>query len=74
MSRGFAAYSISKLKERLSKIKNRLRIIRGVGKNTEELILEILKNKKSGFLKSYCLTILLETQFGHVLAQSGSRD
>jgi DNA repair photolyase len=40
---GYAAYSISKLKEPLSGMKNSLRSIKGVGKVTESLIKEILR-------------------------------
>jgi DNA repair photolyase len=48
---GFVAYSISKLKDPLSRMKSRLREIKGIGKITEELILEILKTGKSGLLE-----------------------
>ena len=46
---GYAAYSISKLQEPLSKMKKDLRKISGVGKTTENIILEILKNKNSKY-------------------------
>jgi hypothetical protein len=48
---GFAAYSISKLKEPLSIMKNKLKGIKGVGRTTEDLILEILETGKSFFLE-----------------------
>ena len=40
---GFAAYSISKIQEPLSKLKNDLCTIKGVGSTTEGIILEILE-------------------------------
>lgn len=46
---GYAAYSISKLKESLSKRKDTLRSIKGVGKVTESIIKEILKTGSSGY-------------------------
>ncbi len=46
---GFAAYSISKIQESLSNLKNELRKIRGVGKATEDIILEILETGKSTY-------------------------
>lgn len=46
---GYAAYSISKLKEPLSKRKNTLRNIKGVGKVTESIINEILRTGSSGY-------------------------
>jgi len=42
---GFAAYSISKIKESLSELKGKLKDIRGVGPTTEKMILEILETK-----------------------------
>jgi hypothetical protein len=42
---GFAAYSISKLKEPLSDMKWSLRSIKGVGGTTEKIIREILETK-----------------------------
>jgi hypothetical protein len=44
---GYAAYSISKHKESLSKMKNKLLSIKGIGKKTEDVILEILETGKS---------------------------
>jgi DNA repair photolyase len=46
---GYAAYSISKLKESLSKRKDTLRSIKGVGKVSESIIKEILKTGSSGY-------------------------
>ncbi len=40
---GYAAYSVSQLKEPLSMMKGTLRTLKGVGKVTEGLILEILE-------------------------------
>jgi DNA repair photolyase len=42
---GYAAYSISKIEEPVSKMGNRLREIRGVGRAVEEIIKEIVKTK-----------------------------
>jgi len=46
---GYAAYSISKLKKPLSKIKDSLRSIKGVGKVTESIIKEILRTGNSKY-------------------------
>ena len=46
---GYAAYFISKLNEPLSSIKNELRQIKGVGKVTERIILEILNTGNSSY-------------------------
>ncbi len=46
---GYAAYSISKIKEPLSLIKNNLQKINGVGPNTEKIILEILETGNSKY-------------------------
>ena len=46
---GFAAYSISKLEQPLSSMKNKLRTIKGVGSVTESIILEILRTKRSSY-------------------------
>ncbi len=48
---GYAAYSISKLKEPLSTIKGKLRELKGVGKTTEGIILEILETGTSSYYK-----------------------
>ncbi len=45
---GYAAYSISKINEPLSSLKD-LKTIRGVGKATEDLILEILETGTSEY-------------------------
>ncbi|MFA5772285.1 MAG: radical SAM protein [Thermoplasmata archaeon] len=44
---GFAAYSISQLKEPLSAMKGKLQTIKGVGTEAEKIILEILETSKS---------------------------
>jgi DNA repair photolyase len=46
---GYAAYSISKLKEPLSGMKNSLRSIKGIGKVTESIIKEILRTGSSQY-------------------------
>ncbi|MFH1073896.1 MAG: radical SAM protein [Candidatus Firestonebacteria bacterium] len=46
---GYAAYSISQLKEPLSSIKGELKKIKGVGESTEKIILEILKTRTSSY-------------------------
>ncbi len=46
---GYAAYSVSKLKESLSEIKENLQCIRGVGKVTESIIKEILRTGSSSY-------------------------
>ncbi len=46
---GYAAYSISKIKEPLSGIKENLQSIKGVGKVTESIIKEILKTGTSSY-------------------------
>ena len=46
---GYAAYSISKLTEPLSDMKEDLRQIKGVGKTTERIILEILNTRNSAY-------------------------
>ena len=48
---GYAAYSVSQLKEPLSHIKGELRSIKGVGKATESIVLEILKTGSSSYYK-----------------------
>ncbi len=52
---GYAAYSISKLKTPLSTIKENLRDIKGVGKTTERIILEILNTKSSSYYENLLL-------------------
>jgi len=46
---GYAAYSISKLKEPLSTMKGELRKLKGVGRTTEGIILEILETGNSSY-------------------------
>jgi len=46
---GYAAHSISQLKEPLSSIKKELKRINGVGKVTESIILEIIKTRSSSY-------------------------
>ena len=48
---GYAAYSISRLKEPLLSMKRELKRINGVGKVTESIILEILKTRSSSYYK-----------------------
>jgi DNA repair photolyase len=47
----YAAYSISQLKEELSSVKENLLSIKGVGRFTEKVILEILDTGRSGLLE-----------------------
>ena len=46
---GYAAYSISKLKEPLSSMKGELRKLKGIGRTTEGIILEILETGTSSY-------------------------
>jgi len=48
---GYAAYSVSQIKEPLSFMKRELKRINGVGKVTEKIILEILETKSSSYYK-----------------------
>lgn len=48
---GFAAYSISRLKQPLSSMRADLQKIKGVGKTTERIIVEILDTGESTYLK-----------------------
>ena len=48
---GYAAYSISQLKESLSSIKRDLLKLKGIGKTTEGIILEILETGSSSYYK-----------------------
>jgi DNA repair photolyase len=48
---GYAAYSVSRLKEPLSSMKRELKRIGGVGKVTEKIILEILETGSSSYYK-----------------------
>jgi len=49
---GYAAYSISQLKEPLSSMRKGLKMINGVGQVTENIILEILNTKSSSYYKT----------------------
>jgi len=49
---GFAAYSISQLKEPLSDLRFKLRQIEGVNNVTERIILDVLDNGRSGYLEN----------------------
>ena len=46
---GFAGYSISKIQKPLSTMKDKLRLIKGIGPTTEKIILEILNNGTSSY-------------------------
>jgi len=46
---GFAAYNISKLNQNISTMKNKLQTIKGVGRVTERIILEILETGTSTY-------------------------
>lgn len=48
---GFAAYSISQLKQPLSTMRGKLQTIKGVGKTTERIIVDILETGESAYLK-----------------------
>jgi DNA repair photolyase len=48
---GFAAYSISQLKEPLSEMRFKLRRIKGVNAVTERIILDVLDTGRSGYLE-----------------------
>jgi DNA repair photolyase len=48
---GYAAYSVSQLKESLLSMKRELKRINGVGKVTESIILEILRTRSSSYYK-----------------------
>jgi len=48
---GYAAYSISQIKEPLSSMRRELKRINGVGKVTESIILEILNTRSSSYYK-----------------------
>jgi DNA repair photolyase len=49
---GYAAQAISRLDKPLSPMKDRLREIKGVGEQTEKIILEILQTKNSAYYES----------------------
>ncbi|MCK4233052.1 hypothetical protein KAX75_01370, partial [candidate division WOR-3 bacterium] len=48
---GYAAYTISKLREPLSTMKGDLQKLKGVGRTTERIILEILETGSSSYYK-----------------------
>jgi DNA repair photolyase len=52
---GYAAYSISNLEKPLSKMKNELQKIKGVGRTTERIILEILETGSSSYYEKLLL-------------------
>ncbi len=54
---GYAAYSISRVRDPLSEMKGNLTNIKGVGPSTERIILDILKNKSSSYYKKLQETI-----------------
>ena len=47
---GYAAYSISQLKQPLTELRGQLQKLKGVGKTTERIILEILDTGNSTYL------------------------
>jgi DNA repair photolyase len=49
---GYAAWSVSKLKEPISAMRARLRELKGVGKVTERIVLEVLDTGTSRYLES----------------------
>lgn len=48
---GYAAYSISQLRQPLSSMRGQLQKLKGVGRTTERIILEILDTKRSSYLE-----------------------
>ncbi len=54
---GFAAYSISKVTQPLSSMRGELQKLKGVGKTTERIILEILATRRSSYYESLCSQI-----------------
>jgi len=53
---GYAAYSISKLKDPLSTIKGQLKMLKGVGKVTERIIVEILETGTSSYYEKLLIS------------------
>ncbi|MBI4648396.1 MAG: hypothetical protein HY738_17885 [Bacteroidia bacterium] len=51
---GFAAWSVSHLKSPVSELKNNLTSLKGVGKATERIILEILERGTCGYYEKLC--------------------
>ena len=52
---GYAAYSISQLKEPLSYLKDSLKQLKGIGKFTESLILELLQTGRCSYYEQFLL-------------------
>ena len=48
---GYAAYSVSQLKEPLGQMKGKLQTLKGVGNVTERIILDILNTGTSSYYK-----------------------
>lgn len=48
---GYAAYSVSQLKQPLSTMRGELQKLKGVGRTTERIILEILETRGTGYLE-----------------------
>ncbi|MFZ5517178.1 MAG: radical SAM protein [Candidatus Zhuqueibacterota bacterium] len=48
---GFAAYSLSQLKQPIASLRGNLQHVKGVGKTTESIIIEILETGDSSYLK-----------------------
>lgn len=53
---GFASYKISQLDQKLSTMKNNLQTIKGVGKVTEKIILEILETQISSYYEKLLIS------------------
>ncbi len=60
---GYAAYNISQIKEPLSKLKSDLLKIKGVNKNIENVIIEILEKRDSTFYKNILREETNETRY-----------
>jgi len=60
---GYAAYSVSQLKEPLPRMKGTLRTLKGVGKVTERIILEILETGSSSY---YEKLLTGGVSYGHI--------
>ncbi|MFH1823710.1 MAG: radical SAM protein [Candidatus Firestonebacteria bacterium] len=57
----YAGYSISQLKQSLSSMKGELQKIKGVGKITEKIILEILKTGSSSYLEELLKSVITKS-------------
>ena len=53
---GYAAYSVSQLKEPITEYRNKLQNLSGVGSVTEKIILEILETGTSGYYEKLLIT------------------